>query len=433
MDSRGEMLSILSALMSPDNVRRSSAEQLYTARIQANLFLALEDLIAILRDVTMDLHIRSLSGVLLRRLMCDFMATLDAKGSAADLTNILSQFRVTILDVWTHETNKIILKRLGHIISQVSSQERWPELLPKMISHVDICQSDVVTMSTIQFIEILMEYNPDEVTQSMNIVGNFLSLYLASSSLQVRQSTARAICACIVYLPDEACRTAFKQALPNVINILGLCLSNGDEVDATSMMEYLVDIAEMHPTFFKGCLDTVVDAMIATSSSTRFDYSTRSMALEVVVTIAENSPAMLRKSSKLVKAIVSTAMTFLLEVEQDDGEWSREKYTEDQSDDAYLVGEEAIERLTTGLGGKIMIPLVAELVQQYAQSQDSKHRRASVAALVRLAEGATSSFKSSLENSINLLSVLANDSSLRVQYEIINVSPAIRPSSCLIR
>lgn len=43
-------------------------------------------------------------------------------------------------------------------------------------------------------------------------------------------------------------------------------------------------------------------------------------------------------------------------------------------DDNYAVGEEAIERAASGMGGRVVGPAVVEAVQQYATSPDSLRR-----------------------------------------------------------
>ena len=89
-------------------------------------------------------------------------------------------------------------------------------------------------------------------------------------------------------------------------------------------------------------------------------------------------------------------------------------------DDNYAVGEEAIERAASGMGGRVVGPAVVEAVQEYAASEDPVYRRAAVAALSRLAEGCTPLFKTTyLETAFTFLSEMLSDSSPRVQFQTI--------------
>lgn len=80
-----------------------------------------------------------------------------------------------------------------------------------------------------------------------------------------------------------------------MITVLGTALNNGDELDATGIMEHLVCIAQQQPMFFKGVLDDVVEAMLAVASATGLEFSTRSIALELMVTLTETAPALARR------------------------------------------------------------------------------------------------------------------------------------------
>jgi hypothetical protein len=84
-------------------------------------------------------------------------------------------------------------------------------------------------------------------------------------------------------------------------------------------------------------------------------------------------------------------MNLMLDLDDDEETWVRGDYNTDQlmEDENAAVGEEAIERVAAGLGGKALGPYVVALVQEYAASENSSHRRAAVAALSRLAEGSS--------------------------------------------
>lgn len=60
----------------------------------------------------------------------------------------------------------------------------------------------------------------------------------------------------------------------------------------------------------------------------------------------------------------------------------------EQDDESETVGEEALERATAGMGGRVMAPPVSSAVTTLLSSPDPVHRRAAIAGLTRLAEGA---------------------------------------------
>jgi hypothetical protein len=58
-------------------------------------------------------------------------------------------------------------------------------------------------------------------------------------------------------------------------------LTRGDEIDATSIIENLVSVAQIQPLFMKGAVEQVVGAMLTIASSSALEVSTRTMAMEV--------------------------------------------------------------------------------------------------------------------------------------------------------
>lgn len=239
-----------------------------------------------------------------------------------------------------------------------------------------------------------------------------------SESSIIQVACAKATGACIVSLEDDNSRNKFRAALEPIINVLGNTLSRGDEADAVSIMDHLVTIAQVQPIFFKGFIDNIVTAMLTIVASLNLEFSTRSTALELMVTLTETAPALARRCPGLVQGVVPLAMSLMLEYDQTEQTWMREKYSEEQEDGDYFVGEEAIERVAAGMGGRTFAPVVFSLVAQYMGDARWLHRRAAVAAMGRLAEGCAQMFvKSYMEPAIDLLAKALSDPSPIVLYE----------------
>ena len=90
--------------------------------------------------------------------------------------------------------------------------------------------------------------------------------------------------------------------------------------------------------FFKGgAIDQVVAAMISVAGSTELDFPTRSIALELMVTLTESAPALARRCNGLVQGLVPLAFALMLEEVDEDDEggshqskeaaWARKSYT----------------------------------------------------------------------------------------------------------
>lgn len=413
--NRQEMLHILQSLMSSNNQIRKDAEKFYENIQETNTLLITNELVSILSD-QYDLSIRSLCGILLRRQIEKIL-----KLNLPDQSTILLQLKEMLLNLWIQESNLMILKRLNHIFAQIAYSSDWIDLIPTLLSKLELQPKREIILATLQFIEIFTEYVPDDISLSINPLGSFLLKYLNHPELEIQSACARSICACIVSLDDDVQRNAFKPALETILNILNKLFTSGDENDARNIIEQLVTIAQTQPLFFKSQLEHIVTVMFSIANEKSLDFSTRSIALELMVTFTESAPALARKCNSLIQGLVPLSMLMMLELDEEEDEWRRGRYSEETADDSCLVGEEAIERAVIGLGSKAIAPLVIYGVQQYVSNLDPRYRRAAIATMVRLAEGNPQQFKPHFDSALQLLGQLINDHSVRVQYEIIQV------------
>jgi hypothetical protein len=91
--------------------------------------------------------------------------------------------------------------------------------------------------------------------------------------------------------------------------------------------------------------------------------------------------------------------------------------SEEQLDENASCGDEAIERVAAGLGGKAVADAVLAVVTTYAADADWTKRRAAVAGMCRLAEGAAKHFKKFFKQSLAFLATAMQDPAHRVKFE----------------
>jgi hypothetical protein len=411
MDSN--FAAVLSALMSKDNQTRKNAEAYFTELLKNNLATTVETLVTVFITPTNDLVLRSFAGVLLRRAIENHSESMSKAQTFA--------LRERMLTMWATEANHILLQRLSHIIAQSALKSPWEDLVLKII-HFSATANSKSLIAILGLIEVLSEYCPEDIQSNLAQLGPFLAQFFSSSDPHVQVACAKATGACIIALEDENARAAFKPAIEPVVRVLNLALTNGDEADATKVMSYLVSIAQEQPGFFKGTLDAVVNAMLTVANAQGLEFSTRAMALELMVTITETAPALARRCAGLVQGLVPLAMSLSLEIEEEEAEWAAGPYTEEPTDENCAVGDEAIERVAAGLGGKSIAEPILALVQQFsAPGRDYKHRRAAVAALCRLAEGSAKYFKKYMSQALVFLTASLQDASSKVKFEGIQV------------
>lgn len=103
--------------------------------------------------------------------------------------------------------------------------------------------------------------------------------------------------------------------------------------------------------------------------------SWRHLALEVVVTLTETSPPMMRKESpKYLPILVPMILKMMTDLDDDD-DWSvMDEISEDDSDSNNVVAESALDRLACSLGGKTMFPQIAQNIPEMMKHPDWKYR-----------------------------------------------------------
>ncbi len=342
--------------------------------------------------------------------------------------DMISSLQSGLLGVWSSETDSKILSNLSHLISQMAYtiaqppiNGNWTQLIPSIATET-AQMSDLSKISaSFKLIETLAEYRPDDITANISTLGGFLAPFLGHSNINIQLASAKATASCITALDNEESRILFKPALQPIINIIGAALQQGFEIDATAIIDHLVAVAEIQPIFFRGAVEVIVPIMLQIAGHKDFEFSTRSMALELLATLSQTAPALVRKCSSLVPGVVPLAFNMMLETDEDDEEFSRGKYSEESLDEDSLLGEEAIERLASTLGGRSICDTVLSCITQFSTSTSWQHRRAAIAGLQRLADGCSDYFKKNVFSKAlpYVLQACNDSSSVRVQYQAI--------------
>lgn len=409
-------VNILTALMSSDNVQRPQAEVMYNEMISTQLLLTVFELLTVFSTATFPLDLRSFSGILLRRVL---EKTYQKENEHLFTPEILAQIRNGLLQIWSSESEGVILRHLSHVLAQSAYLSQWKDLISNIIA-ISTSNTYRSPIPMLGLIEILAEYSPLDILENLDNLGAFLITYLSSSDANIQVATAKAIGSCMVaVVDDESARMKFKSSLNPMISILGTALSNGNEFDATAIMEHLVTIAAYSPVFFRSTLDGIIPAFLSIASADSLEFSTRAMALEFMVTIAEQAPALARRCKALTDGIIPLSFSMMLEIEEEEDEFISEKYSQEPGDENCVAGEDAIDRLSFGLGGKTVSGLILSLVQENSSSTEWTKRRASIVGLHRFCEGSSKFAHSFLEQIVNFLRNALSDSSQRVRYDAI--------------
>ena len=158
-----------------------------------------------------------------------------------------------------------------------------------------------------------------------------------------------------------------------------------------------MEVAGVEPTYMRKQLPAVVDAMIQIAESAPLEASTRHLAIELLITLAEarqQAPGMMRKVPNFVERVFVVLMSMLLDVE-DVPEWhgAREEDEEAGEGEDYTMAQECLDRLAIALGGNTVLPVASQALPAYVADADWRKRHAALICLSQIAEGCTKVIK----------------------------------------
>ena len=150
-----------------------------------------------------------------------------------------------------------------------------------------------------------------------------------------------------------------------------------DESLGRLALESLAELSKTHPGFWETVdkkLVTIVSSIIKTKD---LEDGTRSQAAEIVLTLAKEAPAGLRKMDEMQSEFVPALVQLVTECEEDMDAWAETADDEDGTgNSAYSAGIGAIERLSLYLKEKFTLAAFAPIITKCLASEDWKIKQA---------------------------------------------------------
>ncbi|DAZ95523.1 TPA: hypothetical protein N0F65_001862 [Lagenidium giganteum] len=415
---------LVAALSSNDNNTRKYAEEAYVSLQKDQPQTLVLQLLHLIRSVE-DQMVRAFAPVMLRRV-------LEAKSGVYANLDAASQntVKVQLLEAMAAEPVAHIRRKLAHVVAEVAAvsqqmQQPWPELL-EFTSALTNHQDQSLRETAFDLIAKLAEYVGEILAPHKE---SFLTLFTnslndANGAVQVASLKASASFLMTLDQRDEI--TAFGVIIAPMLRIIEAMLKAGDEVTFREVLSSLVQVAEIHPKFFRHALDDLGRAMVFISSSQDLDAETRELAMEFLLALSENAGGMVRKSPFVVSSVVPLALQLMCEVEEDP-EWLQkfddaETFSENAEGDNSIsdAGAAAIDRLSGALGGSAVLPVAIPVIKTYLGDADWRKRRAALYATCLLGEGAKQLMTRELDNVMAMVMPFLNDQHPRVQYACIH-------------
>lgn len=330
-----------------------------------------------------------------------------------------------LMNAIQEEPERSICHKLCDTISELGAgileEGGWPELMPFMFQCVQSGQARLQENALLIFSQ-LAQYLADAFIPYLGTLHGVLKQCICQgASSEVRTAALKATTAFISTIEAPQERDRFQDMLPDMLSTLSHSLQTGEEKTAQEALEMFIEVAETHPRFLRKQLAPVTDAMLQVAEADSLEDSTRQLAAEFLVTLAEareKAPGMMRKLPNFSTRIFVCVTGFLLDIE-DDPEWhlAEDEAQEDAGQgELFDVGQECLDRLALSMGGKTILPAASQVLPVYAQDQDWKKRHAGLIVLAQIAEGCQKEMLLQLGPIIDLCLSGARDPHPRVRW-----------------
>ncbi|KAA3671582.1 importin-5, partial [Paragonimus westermani] len=190
--------------------------------------------------------------------------------------------------------------------------------------------------------------------------------------------------------------------------------------DDDTLLKALVDVADSAHKYLRPYLAATLELCCKILQNGDLAEPQRHLALEVMVTLAENIPAGVRKSAACVQSLVGTLLHMMTEME-DESDWDEADTTEEEDESSNaLTAELALDRLSCALGGQHVLNEIIRTVPGMLQHADWKQRYAGLMAISACSEGSSKLMETMLGSVLDAVVPRLADPHARVRYAACN-------------
>lgn len=210
----------------------------------------------------------------------------------------------------------------------------------------------------------------------------------------------------------------FADLLPRLVAIIADSIEQQDD---QALLKLLIDLAESCPKFLRSQIENIFIMCVKVFGGEDVEDSWRHLALEVMVSMSENAPAMVRKhAEKYIISLIPLILQMMTDLEEQEN-WSvSEDVTDDDSGDNNVIAESALDRLACGLGGKAVLPHIITSIPLMLNHADWKQRYAALMAISAIGEGCHKQMETILDDVMGVVLNYLKDPHPRVRYGACN-------------
>ncbi|KAI9919292.1 hypothetical protein PsorP6_017588 [Peronosclerospora sorghi] len=403
---------LLWRLLDGDNVTRKTAEAEFAALTQMPCSDdVLLGLVRVLHSTSPD-DVRALAAVLLRRVLVRDTVSLWPRATHK-VREVLKYELVAVFE--GGEQNRAIARKVcdlvGDLASRILADGQWEALVPKLL---EWCHGPIISLreTALHVLERIALCLGQEMTATGTIIPSHAILPTLVHALDDRHGRValhalRAWSTVVVTFEsvhDVPARALVPRAVARILDVLRFFVATRNVEALLEAIEMLIEVAEPHALVFDAKLEEYVELMAtiaegptATSSHDApcLPDSCRQLAMEFLVSLAEQVPSKCRKLPKntFVQRVYPIAFAMMREL-PDLETWDAATCDDDASAGGHAldddisnldVGSEALERLVAALGPHRSLSTCFALIQAYAaRTEDWVSRHAALVGLCQI-------------------------------------------------
>lgn len=298
---------------------------------------------------------------------------------------------------------------------------QWPDILQFLFQCAN-SPTPQLQESALRIFTSVPSIFGNQETQYIDLIKQMLAKSMdPTSDPEVRVQAVRAIGAFILFHDKEKEVSIYKHfadMLPRMIVITGETIEAQDD---QNLLKLLIEMTENCPKFLRPQLEFIFEICMKVFSSQDFEDSWRHLVLEVMVSLSENAPAMVRKrADKYIVALIPLVLQMMTDLEEDEDWSTTDVVDDDDHSDNNVIAESSLDRLACGLGGKVVLPHVMNALPAMLSHVDWKHRFAALMAISAIGEGCHKQMEAILDEVMSGVLNFLRDPHPRVRYAACN-------------
>lgn len=234
-----------------------------------------------------------------------------------------AQLKQQILLAIQQEISASLRQKICEVVAEVArnlidedDNNQWPDVLQFLFQCAN-SQNAQLQESALRIFAAVPGVFGNQENQYLALIKQMLQQSLEpTATKEIQFQAVRAVGAYILFHEkDTNVIKHFADLLPRLVLIIAESIEVQDD---QTLLKLLIDLTETCPKFLRAQLENIFIMCIKVFSNTEVEESWRHLALEVMVSLSENAPAMVRKhAEKYVISLIPIILQMMTDLEDD--------------------------------------------------------------------------------------------------------------------